>query len=355
MIPISFPPVLIPSSEQRGYYTLLSMLQIRAITEKALGVIDNEADYATLCDEILDDAGSRETEDACGETADASGGTADASGGTADASGGTADASGGTAGGADERQEFTNLQDKFAMQKVEFHTELTIRDLFERSARVTQLLKEWRIFAIQKHQGRLRSARITEERGRVLLHYLRNRRHPLNSSALMHKDVVACLDPVTIVAFLDLQWLSGCPYRVHFRLNLRMGAGKQFALLCRGERGPCYANTSLILNTAKEEEVGESANEGDCDSSRECPIAHRLSFWGKNTWQLWKTVVQDAWVVLVAMDRVQLGIAHKGFLSNQRFKTFGEVESGLETLMLVNDVPDDTTVTIVNCGIVLPM
>ncbi|XP_063614933.1 uncharacterized protein LOC134788022 [Penaeus indicus] len=333
--------------------TVRRSIKIRAITEKALDVIDNEADYATLCDEILDNAdSSHETADASGETADASGEAAGASGEAEDASGETSDTPGEAAGGADNGQEFTNLLDKFAMLKIQFHTEVTIGDLFERSPRAMELLQDWRIFAIQKHQGRLRSARITEEGGKVLLHRLRNNRHPLNSSALMHKDVMAFLDPATIVAFLELQWHEGCPYRVHFRLNLRMVAGKQFALLCTGEKGPCYANSTLMLNAAKGDE-GESAGRGVCDSSRGSP--HRLSFWGKNTWHLWKTVVQDSWVMLVAMDGVQLGIAHKGYLSNQRFKAFGEVESGLETLMSVNDLPDDTTVTITDCGVVIPM
>ncbi|XP_047479526.1 uncharacterized protein LOC125032444 [Penaeus chinensis] len=326
--------------------TVRRSIQIRAITEKALDVVDNEADYATLCDEILANA----TADASEEAADASGDAADASGEATNASGEAADASGEAAGGADEGQEFTNLLDKFAMQKVESRTDLTILDLFERSPRVMELLEDWRIYAIQKHQGRLRSAKITVAKGQFLLHHLTNKRHTLDSSPLMHKDVMSCLDPDTIVAFLVLKWSPGFPYRVHFRVNLRMAAGKQFAMLCTGEKGPCYANSTL-MRTAAEGEEGDSARRGDCDSSRGFPIAHRLSFWRKNT----MTAVQDSCVMLVAMDGVQLGIAHKGYLSNQRFKAFGEVESGLEALMSVNDLPDGTTVTIENCGIVLPM
>lgn len=166
------------------------------------------------------------------------------------------------------------------------------------------------------------------------------------------------VDPTSIVAFLDLAWLHIPPRRVHVRLSLRTAAGRQFAKLCTGEEGPCYANSSLIHNT-REGDEGEAL--GGCDNGvGVCggigsPSRRRLSLWGKSMCQSIRSSVQGSWVTIVAMNGAKIGITFRPSSEYQDSNIFGVVESGMEVILSIVALSDTTNVSIVDCGVVIPL
>ncbi|XP_050715128.1 uncharacterized protein LOC126997929 isoform X1 [Eriocheir sinensis] len=141
---------------------------------------------------------------------------------------------------------------------------LTVEDLRSLTQPARCLLQAGRVFAVHQVEGQRRHARISLEAGQLCLHALKDLLLPLGAATLQVSEVVPPSPPCTV--FLDLSWLGSAPRRVQIRLSPDTPRGRQFILLCTGQRGPSFVNTRLFEVSGKGE-AGECVLGGDYESN----------------------------------------------------------------------------------------
>ncbi|XP_069192223.1 peptidyl-prolyl cis-trans isomerase-like [Procambarus clarkii] len=220
---------------------------------------------------------------------------------------------------------------------------------------VKRLVEAGRVLAVQEDQDGRRSARITLQDGQLFLHSLLRQPTPADAHTLQESEVVGVLEPSCTLAFLDLGWAGSTRGRVTIRLTPDTPLARQFVLLCTGQRGHTYRNTKL-LQVWDKGEPWDRVEGGDYESNdgkggapllpdlqgqyRESGRAGAvLSWWGPGG-------PMSAQFAITTRDR-QDGV--------QWLNVFGDVVSGLDVVRAAVNHRDIREVTVVDCGVVLPL
>nr|XP_045607518.1 tripartite motif-containing protein 5-like isoform X2 [Procambarus clarkii] len=235
---------------------------------------------------------------------------------------------------------------------------LTVEHLRRMTEPAKRLLEAGRVLAVQQDEDDLRSARITLQDGQLYLHPLLRQPLPAHSRTLQHSDILGMLDPTFTLVFLDLGWGS-TRGRVTIRLAPDTGLARQFVLLCTGQHTHTYAGTKLLR-------VGGKGQQGECvvggdyerDDGRggasllpDLQGDYRRGGFAGTVWSpcWWPEGPEDH-------RSAQFGISTRDRTDGQRWPgVFGNVENGLDVVRAATNHSDIKEVTIVDCGIVLPV
>ncbi|XP_068239321.1 uncharacterized protein [Palaemon carinicauda] len=237
-------------------------------------------------------------------------------------------------------------------------------------------MEEHPIRAVTVRGSKAVSARVTvkcyEHLGRpwVHLHHLENETPSIASRTVQHKNLLGLLNQRKVTAFLDLSWEGRVQGRVYIELAAHTALAQHFKILCTGELGPSYKSTKLLQVVDKGDPVYECVIGGDyeCnDGSGGRPLgvglhmaddiyAHRGA----------PGIVWAAFEVHDGPKSSQFGITTGNALDPERFQllggdvkrykgVFGQVKFGLGVVRKATKLSDVQSVTISDCGVVLPI
>ncbi|XP_069158186.1 uncharacterized protein [Procambarus clarkii] len=245
------------------------------------------------------------------------------------------------------------------MNKVQEITEqipqkqLTIEDLRRMREPVKRLVEAGRVAAVQEDQDGRRSAKITLQDGKLYLHPLP--RQPTPDHTLQESEVVGVLEPSCTLAFLDLGWAGSTRGRVTIRLTPDTPLARQFVLLCTGQRGHTYRNTKL-LQVWDKGLPGECVGGGDYESNDGwggAPLLPHLQGQYRGSGRAGAVRAsggpggpKSAQFIITTRDRMD---------DLQWPNVIGEVVSGLNVVKAAVNHSDIKQVTVVDCGVVLPL
>ncbi|XP_069193505.1 tripartite motif-containing protein 5-like isoform X2 [Procambarus clarkii] len=235
------------------------------------------------------------------------------------------------------------------------HTSVKVEDLHRMREPVKRLVEAGRVLAVQEDQDGRRSARITLQDGQLYLHPLLRQPTPTHAHTLQESEVVGVLEPSCTLAFLDLGWAGSTRGRVTIRLTPDTPLARQFVLLCTGQRGHTYRNTKL-LEVWDQGQPGEWVEGGDYESNDGeggAPLLpdlqgqYRESGQAGAVWARWRPGdPRSAQFTITTRDR------QDGYLWSH---VFGDVVSGLDVVRAAVNHSDIREVTVVDCGVVLPL
>ncbi|XP_069158971.1 peptidyl-prolyl cis-trans isomerase-like [Procambarus clarkii] len=233
--------------------------------------------------------------------------------------------------------------------------QLTVEDLRRMREPVKRLVEAGRVLAVQEDQDGRRSAMITLQDGQLYLHPLLRQPTPAHAHTLQKSEVVGVLEPSCTLAFLDLGWAGSTRGRVTIRLTPDTPLARQFVLLCTGQRGHTYRNTKL-LEVWHKGKPGEWVRGGDYernDGEGGAPLLPHLQGQYRESgragavfslYRPWGP--RSAQFVIITRDCQDGG---------QFTDVFGDVVSGLDVVRAAVNHSDITEVTVVDCGVVLPL
>ncbi|XP_069167578.1 peptidyl-prolyl cis-trans isomerase-like [Procambarus clarkii] len=220
---------------------------------------------------------------------------------------------------------------------------------------VKRLVEAGWVLAVQEDQDGRRSARITLQDGQLYLHSLRRQPTPAHAHTLQESEVVGVLKPSCTLAFLDLGWAGSTRGRVTIRLTPDTPLARQFVLLCTGQRGHTYRNTKLLQMWDKGE-PGEWVVGGDYESNDGeggAPLLPDLQ--GQYRESNRAGAVLASWG-LGSPRSAQFVITTRDLQDGDQWScVFGDVVSGLDVVRAAVNHSDITEVTVVDCGVVLPL
>ena len=153
--------------------------------------------------------------------------------------------------------------------------------------------------------------------------------------------------------FLDLAWPGSAARRVVVSLPRDTPHGRQFVLLCSGQRGACYANTTL-LRVECEGQPGECVLGGDYetgDGRGGAALLPHLDQRGEYWWS-GKALAVWGWWNIPACG-AQFGITTRDWGPGGDVGVFGEVVDGLQVVKEAAQHRPITEVTVVQCGVLL--
>ncbi|XP_071524072.1 uncharacterized protein [Panulirus ornatus] len=217
-------------------------------------------------------------------------------------------------------------------------------------------LEAGRLVAVQDEKDQLSCARLTLQDGQVHLHVLRQQPTPTNAHSLEHKSLMGVLDPSSTLVFLDLAWTGRPKGRVYIRLSPDTGLARQFLLLCTGERGRSYAS-SRILGVWNKSTEFEMVGGGDYDYNSGqggSPLLQGL----RNCEEYKRPAIAGTVRALHGPESnkcAQFSISTRDCASREWHWAFGQVEAGLDVVRTVVNVKYIREVTVVDCGVVLPL
>nr|XP_045587354.1 uncharacterized protein LOC123749290 [Procambarus clarkii] len=226
---------------------------------------------------------------------------------------------------------------------------------------VKRLVEAGRVVAVQEDQDGRRSARITLQDGQLYLHPLLRQPTPAHAHTLqftlLHplSEVVGVLDPSCTLAFLDLGWAGSTRGRVTIRLTPDTPMARQFVLLCTGQRGHTYRNTKLLEVRSRgepwERVVGRSYRSND--GERGAPLLPDIQEQYRESGRA--GAVLASWG-LEGRRSAQFAITTRDRQDGYQWSgVFGDVESGLDVVRAAVNHSDIMEVTVVDCGVVLPL
>ncbi|XP_069180701.1 uncharacterized protein [Procambarus clarkii] len=227
---------------------------------------------------------------------------------------------------------------------------------------VKRLVEAGRVVAVQEDQDGRRSARITLQDGQLYLHPLLRQPTPAHAHTLQESDVVGVLDPSCTLAFLDLGWAGSTRGRVTIRLTPDTPLARQFVLLCTGQRGHTFRNTKLLW-------VGDKGQPGECvvggdyesnDGQGGAPLLPDLQGQYRQSGQagaVWSGSVVASWCRAPGgPTSAKFNITTRDRQDGHQWPyVFGDVVSGLDVVRAAVNHSDITEVTVVDCGVVLPL
>ncbi|XP_069192181.1 uncharacterized protein [Procambarus clarkii] len=233
--------------------------------------------------------------------------------------------------------------------------QLTVEDLRRMREPVKRLVEAGRVLAVQEDQDGRRSARITLQDGLLYLHPLLRQPTPAHAHTLQESEVVGVLDPSCTLVFLDLGWTGSTRGRVTIRLTPDTPLARQFVLLCTGQRGHTYRNTKLLGVWGKGQ-PGEWVEGGDYESNDGEGGAPLLPDLKGQYRELGRAGAVLCWGVPGGPMSAQFGITTRDRPGGgQWVNVFGDVVSGLDVVRAAVNHSDITEVTVVDCGVVLPL
>ncbi|XP_069161680.1 peptidyl-prolyl cis-trans isomerase-like [Procambarus clarkii] len=250
----------------------------------------------------------------------------------------------------------SSIMDKVQEITGEIHQkQLTVEDLRRMREPVKRLVEAGRVLAVQEDQDGRRSARISLQDGQLYLHPLLRQPTPAHAHTLQEREVVGVLDPSCTLAFLDLGWAGSTRGRVTIRLTPDTPLARQFVLLCTGQRGHTYRNTKLLQVWNKglpwESVVGgdyeSNDGEGGAPLLPDLQGQYRRSARERAVW---------ARYVPGGPKSAQFAIAIRDCQGTEKWSLFfGDVVSGFDVVRAAVNHSDITEVTVVDCGVVLPL
>ncbi|XP_069163397.1 peptidyl-prolyl cis-trans isomerase-like [Procambarus clarkii] len=234
--------------------------------------------------------------------------------------------------------------------------QLTVEDLRRRMREpVKRLVEAGRVLAVQEDQDGRRSARITLQDGQLYLHPLLRQPTPAHTHTLQESEVMGVLEPSCTLAFLDLGWAGSTRGRVTIQLTPDTPLARQFVLLCTGQRGHTYRNTKL-LQVWDKGEPGECVRGGDYESNDGrggAPLLPDLQGQYRGSGQAGAV---GAWYEPGDPTSAQFIIITRDNQDGDQWSdVFGDVVSGLDVVRAAVNHSDITEVTVVDCGVVLPL
>ncbi|XP_069192277.1 uncharacterized protein [Procambarus clarkii] len=220
---------------------------------------------------------------------------------------------------------------------------------------VKRLVEAGRVLAIQEDQYGRRSARITLQDGQLYLHPLLRQPTPAHAHTLQESEVVGVLDPSCTLAFLDLGWAGSTRGRVTIRLTPDTPLARQFVLLCTGQRGHTYRNTKLLWLGFRGN-PGQCVEGGDYESNNGwggAPLLPDLMGQYRESGQAGAVWARYG---LGGPQSAQFGITTWEHEDGRcRLNVFGDVVSGLDVVKAAVNHRHIKEVTVVDCGVVLPL
>ncbi|XP_050730493.1 uncharacterized protein LOC127005592 isoform X3 [Eriocheir sinensis] len=242
------------------------------------------------------------------------------------------------------------------MGRLQFILMLSLKaeDLRSLTQPARSLLQAGLVFAVHQVEGQRRHARISLEAGRLYLYALKEQPLPLGASTLQVSEVVPPSPPCTV--FLDLSWPGRATRRVKIHLSPDTPWGRQFLLLCSGQRGPSYRNTNLLW-VVRKGRLGESVIAGDYESNDGKGTSRLLSDLDKGEYRRsgrLGDVCGLRWSGHNRCARGLFGIFTKNRQENDMSGlVFGEVVEGLPVVVEAAKYSNIRKVTVVDCGVVL--
>ncbi|XP_050730498.1 uncharacterized protein LOC127005592 isoform X8 [Eriocheir sinensis] len=231
---------------------------------------------------------------------------------------------------------------------------LKAEDLRSLTQPIRSLLQAGLVFAVHQVEGQRRHARISLEAGQLYLHALKDQPLPLGAATLQVSEVVPPSPPCTV--FLDLSWPGRATRRVKIHLSPDTPWGRQFLLLCSGQRGPSYRNTNLLW-VVRKGRLGESVIAGDYESNDGKGTSRLLSDLDKGEYRRsgrLGDVCGLRWSGHNRCARGLFGIFTKNRQENDMSGlVFGEVVEGLPVVVEAAKYSNIRKVTVVDCGVVL--
>lgn len=178
----------------------------------------------------------------------------------------------------------------------------------------------------------------------------------VNNLLLQHKSLMSLLDTSSTLVFLDLGWAGSPRGRVYIRLSPDTGLAKQFLLLCTGERGPSYASSRIlgVWNKSTEFEM-VGGGDYDCNSGQGgAPLLQGL----KNCEEYKRPAAAGTVRALHGPESnkcAQFSISTRDCPSREWHWAFGHVETGIEVVRSAANHRNIREVTVMDCGVVLPL
>ncbi|XP_069192271.1 peptidyl-prolyl cis-trans isomerase-like isoform X2 [Procambarus clarkii] len=233
--------------------------------------------------------------------------------------------------------------------------QLTVEDLRRMREPVKRLVEAGRVLAVQEDQDGRRSARITLQDGELYLHPFLRQPTPADAHALQESEVVGVLEPSCTLAFLDLGWGGSTRGRVTIRLTPDTPLARQFVLLCTGQRGHTYRNTKLlwVLGKGKPDEYMVGGDYESNDGKGGAPLLPDLQGQYRRSGRAGAVLCCDD---LGGPRSAQFIITTRDLQDGRQWShVFGDVVSGLDVVRAAVNHSDITEVTVVDCGVVLPL
>ncbi|KAK3895301.1 hypothetical protein Pcinc_000972 [Petrolisthes cinctipes] len=197
------------------------------------------------------------------------------------------------------------------------------------------------VFGIQENQNDFNYSRLSLDNGQLLLHCLQNQPPPHVAITLPVSEIIKTLNPKSTITFLDMAWEGLTRGRVYIRVSEDKTEARQFVGLCTGQPESSFLNTQLNRVVGK----------GQMD---ECVFGGNYNFNDYNE-----------------LDFPYGGVGFVTFKSNSEKSgefcintnsyhwylaaDIGQVESGLEVVKAAAQLNDITQVTVVDCGVVVPL
>ncbi|XP_042222281.1 uncharacterized protein LOC121866577 isoform X1 [Homarus americanus] len=233
---------------------------------------------------------------------------------------------------------------------------LNVENLRRLTDPMKALLESGKVVAIKEDGGRLRSSRISVQRGKLHLHTLLDQPTPVQDNTLEHDALADLIHPSSTLVFLDFGWAGSTRGRVYIRLRPETGLSKQFRLVCMGQRGPTYANTRVlgVWNKGTEFEMVGGGDYDYNDGQGGTPLLQGLT----NRVEYRRPARAGIVRALHGPESnksVQYCITTRDCVNRDWYWAFGHVESGLDVVQAVANHKCIKEVTVMDCGIVLPL
>ncbi|KAK3888693.1 hypothetical protein Pcinc_007260 [Petrolisthes cinctipes] len=153
-------------------------------------------------------------------------------------------------------------------------------------------------------------------------------------------EIIKTLNPESTITFLDMAWEGLTRGRVYIRVSKDTTQARQFVGLCTGQPGSSFLNTRLnrVVGKGKQYECVFGGNYNFNDNSGHGSYGGV----GKVTF---KSNSEKSGQFCISTNR---GDWHLGAV-------IGRVESGLEVVKAAVQLNDITQVTVVDCGVVVPL
>ncbi|KAK3877799.1 hypothetical protein Pcinc_017529 [Petrolisthes cinctipes] len=161
-----------------------------------------------------------------------------------------------------------------------------------------------------------------------------------NSCVLQVSEIIKTLNPKSTITFLDMAGEGLTRGRVYIRVSRDRPQARQFVGLCTGQPGSSFLNTRLnrVVNKGEQKECVFGGNYNSNDNR----VNGLYTFVGT-----------------VSFKSHSEKSGEFGICTNSGYKSVGDVigyvESGLEVLKEAVQLNDITQVTVVDCGVVVPL
>ncbi|XP_047476902.1 uncharacterized protein LOC125030712 [Penaeus chinensis] len=258
------------------------------------------------------------------------------------------------ADGGEGAQEDSTILQKIRHIKFTATVDLTAENLSLLREPVRAMLEAGEVYVVQEGQRCMRSAKLSLREDMICLHHLQEKHPPALARTIPYCEVQAMLDYTYALTFLELAWPGSPPRRVYIRLSPDSGRGRQFVMLCSGERGHSYANTNF-LRVKNKGLRGECLQGGDYNFNSGLGGYNIIPGLACNGEYKRRDVTGSVGAVYTnAQNGAQFYIRTRGRPAVNRFTVFGQVEKGLEVAAAAIALQDVKKVMVVDCGVVVP-